>query len=73
MNNVCECRACLMEADKGKPLLAQRVMTHMVLCSECGNKRCPHANDHRHACTHSNEPGQHGSAYPRILHVDVLT
>lgn len=35
-----------------------------VVCPECGNKRCPHANDHRNACTGSNEPGQEGSAYP---------
>ncbi|BDS24414.1 hypothetical protein KAM576c_10330 [Enterobacter asburiae] len=35
-----------------------------VVCPVCGNKRCPHANDHRHACTGSNEPGQEGSAYP---------
>ncbi|HHA2290976.1 TPA: hypothetical protein ACOEHE_002566 [Enterobacter ludwigii] len=34
------------------------------VCPECGNKRCPHANDHRNACTGSNEPGQEGSAYP---------
>lgn len=41
-------------------------MTDMrfVVCPECGNKRCPHANDHRNACTGSNEPGQEGSAYP---------
>ena len=36
----------------------------MVLCPKCGNKRCPHANDHRNDCTGSNEPGQPGSAYP---------
>lgn len=36
----------------------------MVLCPTCGNKRCPRANDHRHECTNSNEPGQAGSAYP---------
>lgn len=36
----------------------------MVLCPDCGNKRCPKANDHRNACTDSNEPGQAGSAYP---------
>ena len=35
----------------------------MVLCETCGNKRCPHATDHRHACTGSNEPGQPGSSY----------
>lgn len=36
---------------------------HMLLCSECGNKRCPKAADHRLGCTGSNEPGQEGSAY----------
>lgn len=35
-----------------------------VVCPDCGNKRCPRANDHRNACTDSNEPGQEGSAYP---------
>ncbi|MGX4980608.1 hypothetical protein [Enterobacter kobei] len=38
--------------------------SRFVVCPECGNKRCPHANDHRNACTGSNEPGQDGSAYP---------
>lgn len=38
----------------------------MVLCPACGNKRCPHGNDHRNACTGSNERGQAGSAYPRV-------
>jgi hypothetical protein len=36
----------------------------MVLCPTCGNKRCPHATDHRNACTNSNKPGQVGSSYP---------
>lgn len=35
-----------------------------VVCPDCGNKRCPRANDHRNACTGSNEPGQEGIAYP---------
>ncbi|MEB7825769.1 hypothetical protein NGK27_00470 [Klebsiella quasipneumoniae] len=35
-----------------------------VVCPDCGNKRCPRANDHRNACTGSNEPGQQDSAYP---------
>ncbi|MCM7094969.1 hypothetical protein [Enterobacter kobei] len=38
--------------------------SRFVVCPECGNKRCPHANDHRNACTGSNEPVQEGSAYP---------
>lgn len=51
----CWCRTC-------RPVS----MTDMrfVVCPECGNKRCPHANDHRHACSGSNKPGQEGSAYP---------
>lgn len=36
----------------------------MIVCPDCGNKRCPKANDHRNACTGSNAPGQEGSAYP---------
>ena len=38
-------------------------MARMILCPECGSKRCPHATDHRLACTNSNEPGQAGSRY----------
>jgi hypothetical protein len=36
----------------------------MVLCPDCGNKRCPKANNHGNACTGSNAAGQPGSAYP---------
>ena len=35
----------------------------MIVCSECGNKRCPKATDHRNDCTGSNDPGQPGSHY----------
>lgn len=35
----------------------------MVVCPDCGNKRCPKATDHRLPCTDSNEPGQPGSVY----------
>lgn len=34
-----------------------------ILCPDCGNKRCPKAIHHDHACTRSNEPGQEGSRY----------
>lgn len=37
----------------------------IILCSICGNKRCPHATDHNLDCTKSNEPGQPGSIYGR--------
>lgn len=61
--STCGCHACLHIAGTA-------AAAGMVLCSSCGCKRCPHANDHRHACTGSNEPGQPGSAYP--AHVKVL-
>lgn len=35
----------------------------MIVCPECGNKRCPKASDHELGCTGSNEPGQEGSVY----------
>lgn len=37
--------------------------TRMVVCVTCGNKRCPHSDDHDNPCTGSNEPGQPGSRY----------
>ena len=58
----CECHRCIDEKGlnvNGLPLS----MTKMILCPECGNKRCPKASDHRLACTNSNEPGQPGSIY----------
>jgi hypothetical protein len=38
-------------------------MQRMFCCTNCGNKRCPHATDHRHMCTGSNVAGQAGSNY----------
>lgn len=60
----CICHRCIREnhiimPGSGMPL-SQCVM---VLCPKCGNKRCPHASDHRLDCTGSNEPGQAGSIY----------
>ena len=58
VSKICHCRKCLEDRnDQITP------MTRMIVCPICGNKRCPTANDHRNACTNSNEPGQPGSAY----------
>jgi len=57
------CRHCIYEAIDPQDF-TRLMMVGMILCATCGNKRCPHANDHRNACTGSNEPGQEGSAYP---------
>jgi len=63
----CECHRCI--AEKGLtgvelfgialPLNACK----MIVCGDCGNKRCPKASDHGNACTGSNDPGQPGSIY----------
>jgi hypothetical protein len=53
----CGCRACSVEMYDDR----------MYCCAECGNKRCPHATDHRLACTGSNDIGQLGSVYGEPL------
>ncbi|WP_423788260.1 DUF551 domain-containing protein [Klebsiella quasipneumoniae] len=50
----CWCRTC-------RPVVLNDM--RFVVCPDCGNKRCPRANDHRNSCTGSNEPGQEGSSY----------
>jgi len=49
--NGCKCAAC-------NPNYAG-----MIVCGECGNKRCPHATHHNELCTVNNAPGQPGSAF----------
>ncbi len=54
------CHACLVGVmENHMPVTSQR----MIVCSDCGNKRCPKASNHRHKCTGSNEVGQYGSIY----------
>lgn len=58
----CGCARCISEANltqEGLPVTA----CFMIVCPICGNKRCPHATDHRNKCTNSNAPGQPGSRY----------
>lgn len=49
--NGCGCHACNPRA------------AWFVVCSKCGNKRCPHATNHENDCTGSNKPGQEGSIF----------
>lgn len=61
----CDCHRCLHERDERDETGAfPAAATRMIVCDLCGNKRCPHANDHDNPCTGRNEPGQPGSAYP---------
>ena len=60
----CRCRQCVRDRDErddvtGLLMTAMR----MTLCPVCGNKRCPHASDHKFRCTGSNKRGQAGSVY----------
>ena len=69
----CGCRQCLRERGlirhfslTGNDLTTMNTgggFAGMIVCEICGNKRCPHATDHRYGCTNSNEPGQHGSVF----------
>jgi len=64
----CVCHACIKEHDIRSPMFpnAALSLSTMIVCPTCGNKRCPKASDHRHACTNSNEPDQAGSIYGRF-------
>lgn len=59
--NCRSCHRCLegVRTEFGFPITA----TMMIVCPECGNKRCPKATDHEFKCTGSNDIGQPGSMY----------
>ena len=63
----CNCYRCLKESGATHEIAPNFHVSiadlRMVLCAICGNKRCPHATDHRLQCTDSNAPGQPGSNY----------
>lgn len=62
------CRKCWEKEHGEKAVGFENVLINpigmpLIVCSICGNKRCPHATDHKLACTNSNTPGQKGSIY----------
>lgn len=61
----CHCHRCIGEKNlvEREGSFLPMNSTRMILCPQCGNKRCPHASDHDLACTNSNDPGQPGSVY----------
>jgi len=65
ISNCKNCHTCLDGKlnEYGFPIL----VTYMIICPVCGNKRCPKASNHILECTHSNEPGQKGSMYEKSL------
>ena len=63
----CGCYRCT-EAEQERQIasgadMITALLSRMIGCDVCGAKRCPHATDHRLACTGSNEPGQPGSRF----------
>lgn len=62
----CGCYACIGHKPVGTSFLTVG-MTRMIVCSKCGNKRCPHSTDHRNDCTGSNDTGQAGSRYGGLV------
>ncbi|RYE43983.1 MAG: hypothetical protein EOP24_26410 [Hyphomicrobiales bacterium] len=69
MTKQCICHRCIQENDlhvMAGDMKLPLSMTQMILCPTCGCKRCPHASDHRLACTDSNEAGQPGSIYGKF-------
>jgi hypothetical protein len=61
-----DCIACdndrvLVQRSSGN--LISALMRRMIVCPDCGNKRCPKASHHDNPCSGSNEVGQSGSIY----------
>lgn len=68
----CWCYECLNnEIIQLGPVTITTAMTRMILCPDCGNKRCPKATDHLLECTGSNEPGQLGSKHGVYPHPNI--
>lgn len=61
-HSVCGCITCDARRRAALPF-PECLVTHLIVCPLCGNKRCPRATDHNLACTGSNDPGQSGSVY----------
>jgi hypothetical protein len=57
VRGVCWCNTCTPNTIFG---------ARMILCPDCGNKRCPKATHHANACTNSNEVGQPGTPWELI-------
>lgn len=61
----CMCEKCVTAVISKRPF-PDNLMYPFIVCSTCGNKRCPKAAFHENTCTNSNEPGQEGSSYPAV-------
>ena len=65
---VCDCLHCssllrfVLKTTEGMSFSDRFAPTNrMILCPDCGNKRCPRATNHLNGCTNSNLPNQPGA------------
>lgn len=56
-----DCMLCEDAALKDDPMGWMK--RRFIVCTTCGNKRCPKASAHWLECTDSNDVGQYGSFY----------
>ena len=49
------------------------LMRRMIVCPDCGNKRCPKATHHDNECSGSNNFGQPGSIYGGVAFSSNIT
>jgi hypothetical protein len=54
----CNCRQCRRDRNEMSSSGFPIEMAMMIVCDICGNKRCPHAENHKYKCTNSNELNQ---------------
>ena len=58
-----DCRRCEDILTEHLSPFGRMLARKFIVCSICGNKRCPKATDHNLECTGSNASGQPGSDY----------
>lgn len=64
----CRCETCQDAALAHlSPADRFRASSILIVCPDCGNKRCPHATHHDNKCTNSNLHGQTGSSYASTI------
>lgn len=63
--NGCGCWTCVNKRAEKIDDFTQRLVyrSRMIVCPDCGNKRCPRATWHENVCSGSNDPEQPGSRY----------
>jgi len=67
----CDDQRAKIQTESGDHLSA--MMRRMIVCPECGNKRCPKATHHDNPCSGSNDSGQVGSIYGGMAFIESIS